>query len=88
MAVLSTPYYAVTNASGSAVVKNIPPGKYRMEVWYERSTPEALRPLAREISLPGDGDLRLEVAEAVTDKATHKNKYGEDYDRSKAYGPE
>jgi len=87
--VLSTPYYAVSNAAGDAVVRNLPNGRYRMDVWYERSSPEALQPLSREISFRGGGDtLRLDVAEAVSDTVTHKNKYGQDYDRSKAYGPE
>jgi hypothetical protein len=87
--VLSTPYYAVSNAAGDALVRNVPSGRYRLDAWHERSTPEALQPLSREISLRGmEETVRLEVAEAVSDKATHKNKYGQDYDRAKTYGPE
>lgn len=40
-----------------------------------------------EARLPGDV-VRLEVPEVASDKTPHKNKYGEDYDRSKPYGHE
>jgi plastocyanin len=86
--VLSTPYFAVTNAAGEAILRNVPAGRYRMDVWYERSTPEALQPLSREIKLPIPEALHLEIGEAVSDKTTHKNKYGQDYDRPKSYNPE
>lgn len=82
--VLSTPYFGVSNAAGGANLRNVPSGRYKMEVWYERSSVDALTHLSREISVPSAG-IKIEVPETVSDKATHKNKYGQDYDRSKPY---
>ncbi len=36
MAVLAHPYYAVTKEGGAFEIKNLPPGKYVIEVWQER----------------------------------------------------
>lgn len=33
--VLETPYFAVTNDKGNYLIKNVPPGKYRLTVWHE-----------------------------------------------------
>ena len=32
--VLETPHFAVTSAQGSAVLRNLPPGSYRVSVWH------------------------------------------------------
>ena len=51
---LKTPYYAISNAAGSLSIPDVPPGRYQMQVWYEGSSPEALKRLTREITLnPG-----------------------------------
>ena len=87
--VLETPYYGISNREGRVTIPNLPPGRYHLEVWYERSSPEALGRLARQISIPGEGPgLTLEVPEVITANVPHKNKYGEDYQQSSGYKPQ
>ena len=83
---MSTPYYAVSGPDGEVVIRNIPPGKYRLEVWYERSSPEALQALTRDVTISGDSSPSpLKVAEVVQGTLPHKNKYGKDYDKTHPY---
>lgn len=82
---LPTPYFAVSKPNGEAVIQDVPDGRYRMEAWYERSTPEALQKLTREMSVPVGREVAFEVPELVSDKVSHKNKYGKDYDRASPY---
>jgi plastocyanin len=35
VAVMPTPFFAVTNASGTAKIDNVPAGKHKVEVWHE-----------------------------------------------------
>ena len=87
--VLETPYYAISNNAGEVTIHNVPPGRYHLEVWYERSSPEALARLARQISMPSAGPLPLlEVPEVIASSVPHKNKYGADYDKSTGYKPD
>ncbi len=37
--VTPTPYFAVTNAQGEYVIKDVPPGKYNLKVWSEQGKP-------------------------------------------------
>ncbi len=86
---LGTPYYGISNNAGKVHIRNVPVGRYRLEVWYERSSPEALGRLARQISIPGDGPpTALEVPEVIAASVPHKNKYGADYDKSSTYKPD
>jgi len=86
---LETPYYAISNAAGEVHIRNVPPGRYRLEVWYERSSPEALGRLARQISVPAEGPITtLEVPEVIAASVPHKNKFGTDYDKSTGYKPD
>jgi plastocyanin len=34
--VVDTPHFAVTDAAGAFVIRNVPPGKYRLVVWHEK----------------------------------------------------
>ncbi len=87
--VLETPYYAISHNGGEVTIPNVPAGRYRLEVWYERSSPEALSRLARQISIPAEGPVTaLEVPEVLAVNVPHKNKYGQDYDKSSTYKPE
>jgi len=85
---LETPYYGISNHEGRVAIANVPPGRYRLEVWYELSSPEALARLTRQITIPNEGPLTtLEVPEVIAASVPHKNKYGEDYQQSKGYEP-
>ena len=34
--VVDTPYFAVTDATGAFVIRDVPPGKYRLVAWHEK----------------------------------------------------
>jgi plastocyanin len=46
--VMEHPYYAVTGPSGKYQIKNLPPGKYTIEVWHE-----SYKPVTQEIEVKG-----------------------------------
>lgn len=62
VAVVSAPHYTVTDASGGFEFKRLPPGKYKLSAWNERSK----EPLVKEITVKA-GKNRLEVS--VSDDA-------------------
>jgi hypothetical protein len=83
--VLDTPYYAVSNQAGEIQIPQVPPGRYRVEYWFERSSPELLGALSREVEISGDAQLGKAVIPEVTVNVTHKNKYGKDYETRNTY---
>ncbi len=78
---VETPYFALSDSSGHLTVPDVPDGRYEMHVWYERSLPEDLRELIREVEITGSGRAlpRIRVAENPNFTSEHKNKYGQDY---------
>ncbi len=40
--VVDTPYYGISGKSGSVVLKDIPPGKYTLQVWQESAAPKSV----------------------------------------------
>jgi plastocyanin len=78
---VDTPYYGISDKSGTVRMANVPDGKYKLRVWYERSTPEELKTLARTVNI-GAGSRDLGAMAVTPDPAftpAHKNKYGQDY---------
>lgn len=78
---LNTPYYAISQRSGAFNIPDVPPGTYDLQVWYEGSTPDVLKALARKVTIPQSG-VSLAAIQVLenTSLMPHKNKYGEDYD--------
>jgi plastocyanin len=78
---VDTPYYAISDKAGSLSIENVPNGRYELHAWYERSTPEALKGLARSVRIGADsrdlGTIVVQQDPAFT--PAHKNKYGQDY---------
>ncbi|PYU25309.1 MAG: hypothetical protein DMG32_12155 [Acidobacteria bacterium] len=76
-----TPYFDVSDRQGRVTLTHVPNGRYRMEVWYERSAAEELRTLARVVTVtnPNRSLGTIRVAENPSFTLTHKNKYGQDY---------
>ena len=78
---LSTPYYGVSGPNGEVTLTGVPAGRYRMQVFHASAQPEDLQSYNREVTVTGDtfslGAVRLHETEKV---ASHKNKYGHDYD--------
>src|ERR1700678_2559202 len=76
-----TRYYGVSDRGGRVTIANVPHGRYRMEVWAERSLPEDLNALERPVVISvSDRSLpEIKVAETVSRAPDHKNKFGQDY---------
>ena len=55
IAVLPTPWYAATPASGKFTIANVPAGDYDLHIFHERSLPEVLQFLERTITVPESG---------------------------------
>jgi len=54
--VVDTPYFAVSDAKGAFVVRGVPPGKYKLAVWHEKSDG-----LEREVEVVAGKPLKLEL---------------------------
>jgi plastocyanin len=79
--VVPTPYFGVSNGAGKVTLANVPNGRYRLHVWYEKSSPEDLLKLERDVVI-SDTSRALEpirVMESLAPNLAHKNKYGKDY---------
>ena len=79
--VLSSSYFAIPNKQGEFAITSVPPGRYMMHVWSENALPATLQALTREVQI-GDaahslGAIRVQITAA---SASHKNKYGQDYE--------
>jgi plastocyanin len=78
---LSTPYHATSDGRGKVVIPDVPPGRYRLHLWYEAALPEELNAMTREISVSETtsslGVLSLRFSSLAK---AHKNKYGQDYE--------
>jgi plastocyanin len=78
---VGTPYFALSDHTGRVVFTNVPNGRYRLHVWYERSSSEDLKALERVVTI-SDSSRSLETVQVIDSgdfKLTHKNKYGQDY---------
>ncbi|HEY6466894.1 MAG TPA: hypothetical protein VIY69_12925, partial [Candidatus Acidoferrales bacterium] len=88
---VDTPYYGVSDHSGTITIADVPNGRYAFHAFYERSTADQLKSLDRTITIaPGSRSIDgVQVAESPEVTLAHKNKYGEDYvpPPSSGYGP-
>jgi plastocyanin len=76
-----TPYYGVSNGAGKIAIPAVPSGRYRLHVWSERSSPEDLAKLERDVVI-SESSRTLEpirVVESIAPELSHKNMYGKDY---------
>jgi plastocyanin len=81
IAVLNTPWYAVTQESGRYAIAGVPPGEYQLHLFHERALPENLTFLERRITVPesGLGLPLISISETGFIPSPHVNKYGTDY---------
>jgi hypothetical protein len=79
--VVPTPYYGLSDATGRVTIAVVPDGRYQLQVWHERSSPEDLKSLEQTVTI--SGSTRTIGPIGILDNAnltlTHKNKYGQDY---------
>jgi plastocyanin len=84
IAVVPTPWYDVTKASGRYTIANVPPGEYHLHIFHERALPANLKFLEHTISVPEAGLTLplISISETGFVAAPHLNKFG------RAYPPE
>lgn len=78
---LRTPYFATIGKDRTALIHNVPDGKYILKVWSEDATAESLRAAERSIEVKAGKveaySVHLTARTGIP--AIHKNKFGEDY---------
>jgi len=81
IAVLDTPYFAVSDKAGSFTIENVPPGEYQFHLFHERASAEVLDSLAHKITVETAAIQLppLEISESGYLPLPHQNKYGKDY---------
>jgi plastocyanin len=81
IAVVPTPWYAATPASGRFTIPNVPPGEYELHLFHERSLPEVLQFLERTVSVKEEGLTLplISISETGYIPTQHLNKYGHPY---------
>jgi len=81
IAVMDTPYFAVTDKAGSFEIGNVPPGDYQLHLFHERASAETLDSLARRIVVEVAAlELApMQISESGYLPVEHKNKYDKDY---------
>ena len=86
---MPTPYYAVSDRAGQFSIAAVPAGRYILHVWHERSLPDVLKNLTREVAVSEGSSFlgTLRLTEAGNLYQTHKNKYGRDYDSAEPVPP-
>ena len=81
IAVLDTPWFAVSGKDGGFVIPDVPAGEYSLHVFHERATAATLDALTRRVTV-NDGSVSLDpirISETGYLAIPHKNKYGRDY---------
>ncbi len=88
IAVLDTPWFAVTPPGGQYAIEDVPAGEYQLRLFHERALPENLRFLERRISVPADGVTLplISITETGYIPAQHLNKFGKEYPPAGAEG--
>jgi hypothetical protein len=78
---LSTPLYAVADASNSFILRTVPPGDYRLHIWIEGVPQSNLEQETRRVHLdPGSVDLgQIGAPMSGTGSMSHTNKFGKPY---------
>jgi plastocyanin len=78
---VDTRYFATSDRSGKVIIRNVPNGRYQLNVWYERSSPGELSELRKVVTI-SDSSRNLKpisLVEIPNLTLAHKNKYGMDY---------
>lgn len=85
--VMTTPYYATTDAEGNYTIERVPPGEYDVAVWYESAQPEELKQLQHRVTVHSTSteleSMTLSAAPSLA--VNHKNKYGQSYESEPPY---
>lgn len=79
--VLKTPYYAVSDPSGSFTIRDVPPGEYLIHVYHERALPQTLKAMECILKVTAEGlpVMQLVISETGYVLTPHQNKFGQEY---------
>jgi plastocyanin len=78
--VLRTRHFAVTDAEGNFQINHVPPGRYKLAVWYELTPDPELTSQERELEVvPGNNDVGKITLHSSDAPQEHLNKGGEPY---------
>jgi len=79
--VLSSPWFATSDADGSFQIENVPDGIYSLGIYYERATEQTLSALQRTVDVGTQTvDLgTVAISESGYLSIPHLNKYGKPY---------
>jgi plastocyanin len=80
--VLATPYSAISNIDGKIEIPGVSPGRYQMDMWSEKASPDELKSLVRIVNIDENavslGRIQLSGENKFFEQ--HLNKYGAPYD--------
>ena len=78
---VDTPYFGTSDREGRVVLSDVPDGRYRLHVWYERSSPEDLQALEHDVAVSSSARALGSVRVVLNPNwnLAHKNKYGQEY---------
>jgi len=76
---LSTPLYAIADASDSFTLREILPGDYELHIWIEGVPQPALAGLGRRLHLSARAVDLGQIEAPISAIAAHKNKFGDAY---------
>jgi plastocyanin len=78
---VDTPYFGLSDRDGNVVIGNVPRGRYQLNVWYERGSPDQLKELTRVVTISDSSRSigPIQIVQNPSFTAAHKNKYGLDY---------
>ena len=81
IAVLNTPWFAVTEKNGGFAIPDVPEGDYSLHVFHERATAVTLNGLTRRVTVRTDpvSISPIAVSESGYLAIPHLNKYGHEY---------
>jgi plastocyanin len=75
--VMATHHYAQPGADGMFTITGVEPGSYRLHVWHERASIEAVKDVT--VGPQGVADIEISLNARGFRVQRHKNKYGRDY---------
>ena len=78
---LNSPWFAISDDSGSVVIRDVPPGRYRLHMWAEKLAVSSSTNNREIINVPAEkyelGAIEFHSVRSAI--AHHKNKFGKDY---------
>jgi hypothetical protein len=81
IAVLATPYFAVTEKDGTFRIPDVPPGPYTLHVFHERATQTEIGKQTRMVGVDANPLVipPMTISESGYLSIPHSNKFGHEY---------